>query len=64
MSGNEIDPKIILKEYADALMANQEENDEASDNLIEAAGRMEKHGREIARLIYDLLGERPEARND
>ncbi len=60
MSGNEVDPKVILGEYADALMANfqattREEKDQASDNLIEASGRMEEHGQQIARLIYDLL---------
>lgn len=60
MSGNEVDPKVILREYADALMANirattREEQDQASDNLIEASGRMEEHGHQIAELIYDLL---------
>lgn len=64
MSGNEVNPKVILREYADALTANiqaatQEELDEAADNLIEASGRMEKHGGQIARLIYDLLAESP-----
>ena len=60
MSGNEVDPKVILREYADALMGNiqaatREEKDQASDDLIEASGRMEEHGQQVARLIYDLL---------
>ena len=60
MSGNEVDPKVILREYADALMRNiqaatREEKDQASDDLIEASGRMEEHGQQVARLIYDLL---------
>ena len=64
MSGNEVDPKVILREYADALTADiqattQEEQDEAADNLIEASGRMERNGPQVARLIYVLLEERP-----
>ena len=64
MSENEVDPEVILRDYADALMANiqattREEQDQASDNLIEASGRMEGHGHRIAGLIYDLLAKSP-----
>ena len=60
MSGSEVNPKVILREYADALMADvqattQEERDEAGDGLIEASRRMEEHGRQVASLIYELL---------
>ena len=60
MAENEVDPRAILREYADALTADihattQEEQDEAADNLIEASGRMEKNASQVARLIYDLL---------
>ena len=60
MSGNEVDPKVILREYADALMEDaqattHEERDEAADSLIEASRRMEEHGRQVAGLIYELL---------
>lgn len=53
-------PRAMLKEYADTLIANikavtQEEKDEAADNLIEINGKMEAHGEEIAELIYELL---------
>ena len=55
-------PRDILKEYADTLIANaqastQEERDEVADDLIEIAGKMEAHGEEIAQLIYELLGQ-------
>ena len=55
-------PRAILKsEYADTLVANaqastQQERDEVADDLIEITGKMEAHGEEIARLIYELLG--------
>ena len=63
MSGNEVNPRVILREYADALTADsqattQEERDEAADSLIEASRSMEEHGRQIASLIYELLTER------
>lgn len=53
-------PRVILKEYADTLIANiqavtQEEKDEVADDLIEINGKMEAHGKEIAELIYELL---------
>ena len=69
MSGNEVNPKAILREYADALTADaqattQEERDEAGDSLIEASRRMEEHGRQIADLIYELLTGRSEAAED
>ena len=55
-------PRAILKEYADTLIANaqasnQEELDEVADNLIEITGQMEAHGEEIAQLIYELLAQ-------
>ena len=54
--------RTILKEYADTLIANaqastQEERDEVADDLIEITGKMEAHGKEIAQLIYELLGQ-------
>ena len=53
-------PRAILKEYADTLVANsqastQEELDEVADDLIEVTGKMEARGQEIAKLIYELL---------
>ena len=53
-------PRTILKEYADALIADaqastQEELDEVADDLIEITGKMEAHGKEIAELICNLL---------
>ena len=53
-------PRAMLKEYADTLIANiqavtQEEKDEVADDLIEINGKMEAHGKEIAELIYELL---------
>lgn len=53
-------PRVMLKEYADTLMANiqavtPEEKDEVADDLIEINGKMEAHGKEIAELIYELL---------
>ena len=56
-------PRDILKEYADTLIANaqastQEELDEVADDLIEVTGQMEAHGKEVAELIYELLEQR------
>ena len=53
-------PRAMLKEYADALVANaqaatEEERDEIADDLIEISGKMEAHGKEIAQLVYELL---------
>ena len=53
-------PRAMLKEYADTLIANmqavtQEEKDEAADALIEISGKIEAHGKEIGELIYELL---------
>ena len=55
-------PRDILKEYADTLIANaqastQAELDEVADDLIEITGKMEARGQEIAQLIYELLGQ-------
>ena len=54
-------PRDILKEYADTLIANaqastQEERDEVADDLIEITGKIEAHGKKVAELIYELLG--------
>ena len=62
MSAKTQSPRTILKEYADTLIANaqsstQEERDEVADDLIEITGKMEARGEEIARLIYELLGQ-------
>lgn len=56
------DLRDILKEYADTLIVNaqastQQERDEVADDLIEITGKMEAHGKEIAQLIYELLGQ-------
>ena len=53
-------PRDMLKEYADTLIANaqastQEELDEVADDLIEITGKMEARGQEIAQAIYELL---------
>ena len=53
-------PRDMLKEYADTLIANaqastQEELDEVADDLIEITGKMEARGQEIAQVIYELL---------
>lgn len=56
------DPRTKLKEYADALLANaqaasERERDEIADDLIEITGDLEKHGEEVAQLIYELLAQ-------
>ena len=56
------DPRAKLKEYADALLANaqaasERERDEIADDLIEITGDLEKHGKEVAQLIYELLAQ-------
>ena len=56
-SGN---ARAMLKEYADTLIANaqaanDDEQGEIADDLIDIEGRMEAHGTEIAELIHELL---------
>lgn len=62
MQNSADNPRDILKEYADILIVNaqastQQERDEVADDLIEITGKMEAHGKEIAQLIYELLGQ-------
>ena len=52
--------RTMLKKYADTLIANtqaanDEEQGEIGDDLIDIEGRMEAHGMEIAELIHELL---------
>ena len=50
---------VLLKEYADTLIANtQEELDTVADDFIEIIGKIESHGTDVARLIYELLEHR------
>ena len=57
MPGRTGNPRAILKEYADALVANaqaatEDEQGEIADVLIEITGKMEAHGVQIAQLVY------------
>ena len=58
--------RAMLKEYADTLIANtqaanDDEQGEIGDDLIDIEGRMEAHGMEIAELIHALLEKSAEA---
>ena len=58
--------RTMLKEYADTLIANaraanDEEQGEIADDLIDIEGRMEAHGMEIAELIHELLEQSAQA---
>ncbi len=53
-------PRSMLKTYADTLTANaqaatEDEKYEIADDLIEIIGDIEKHGKDVAELIYELL---------
>ena len=49
----------ILKEYADTLLDNAQ--DEAADSLIEVTRQIEENGEAVAKLIYELLGKNTDA---
>ena len=56
------DPRTMLREYADALLANaqaasERERDEIADDLIEITGNLERQGEEVAQLLYELLAQ-------
>ena len=62
-------PRAILRRYANTLMANvnaatEDERYEIADDLIEVEGDMERRGREIAQVIYELLEQDAVARMD
>lgn len=62
MPGTTNDPRTALREYADALLANAQvadegERDEIADDLIEIVGNLERQGKEVAQLIYELLAQ-------
>ena len=53
-------PRSILRQYADALMANaaattEDEKYQIADDLIECVGDIEEQGEQVAQFIYDLL---------
>lgn len=57
MPGRTGNPRAILEEYADALVANaqtatEDEQGEIANVLIEITGKMEAHGVQIAQLVY------------
>ena len=60
MHSTENSPQVILKRYADALIAQTQvgtdkDQDEIADELIEITGQIEQHGETVARTIYELL---------
>lgn len=62
-------PRDILRRYADTLMAivnaaTEDERGEIADDLIEVEGDMERRGREIAQVIYELLEQNAVASKD
>ena len=65
MPGNRENPRDLLREYADILMADsqaayQQQRDEVADVLIEITRKLEENGVEVAQQIYVLLKENPE----
>jgi hypothetical protein len=60
MSDTTENPRVILRKYADILIANvqaetEDERYEIADDLIEITSKVEAHGEEVAQLIYELL---------
>ena len=56
------DARAILAQYADTLSAKacaatQDEQDQASDDLIEITATIEAHGEEMAQLLRGLLSQ-------
>ena len=59
-------PSTILREYADILAGyaaatTEKELDEIADDLMIVEGEMQEHGKEIAQLIHNLLGQNAKA---